>query len=109
MSDHKMAGTIISLEEFFLSREFGHSEKVDVPIRLDELWLSAEYDPQNVTEHGKLEEVFLSRDFGRPLVEDDEVSSAERFDGPGATVLAFTPRDAPARHRAMAAIGGVAA
>ncbi len=109
MSDGGEVATITSLEQFFLSRDFGHSEEVELPIRLDELWLSAEYDPQDVSEFGKLEEVFLSRDFGQPLIEADEDNTADHLEGPSATVLAFTPRDAPARHRAVAVISGVAA
>jgi hypothetical protein len=107
MSDHDVG--ISSLEELFLSREFGHSEEIEGPTWLDELWLAAAFDPGAVTQSGPLEEVFFSRDFGQPLPEDDEDESPVDPDRPGATVLAFTPRDAPARHRAVAALSGVAA
>ena len=109
MSDHHDVGTISSLEELFLSREFGHSEEIDSPTWLDELWLArTSYDPEPHFETGPLEEVFLSRDFGQPLADDDEEGAID-LEGPGATVLAFTPRDASARQRAVAAISGVAA
>ncbi|HXN62796.1 MAG TPA: hypothetical protein VN886_20285 [Acidimicrobiales bacterium] len=109
MSDHDDVGTISSLEGLFLSREFGHSEEIDSPTWLDELWLAANsYDPEPQFKTGPLEEVFLSRDFGQPLADDDEEGTMDP-EGPGATVLAFTPRDASARQRAVAAISGVAA
>ncbi len=108
MSDHHDVGTISNLEELFLSREFGHSEEIDSPTWIDELWLGAAYDPEAHLDPGPLEEVFLSRDFGRPMAEDDEETTAD-LDGPGATVLAFTPRDASARQRAVASLSGVAA
>ena len=92
-----------------LSREFGHSEEIDSPTWLDELWLAANsYDPEPHFETGPLEEVFLSRDFGQPFADDDEEGTIDP-EGPAATVLAFTPRDASARQRAVAAISGVAA
>ena len=100
MSDHHDVGTISNLEELFLSREFGHSEEIDSPTWIDELWLGAAYNPEAHLDPGPLEEVFLSRDFGRPMAEDDEETTAD-LDGPGATVLAFTPRDASARQRAV--------
>ncbi len=106
MSDHDVG--ISNLEELFLSREFGHSEEIEGPTWLDELWLAAAFDPGALTEPGPLEEVFLSRDFGHPLAEDDEETPVGP-DGPGATVLAFTPRDGSARQRAVAALSGVAA
>jgi hypothetical protein len=106
MSDHDVG--ISNLEELFLSREFGHSEEIEGPTWLDELWLAAAFDPGARTESGPLEEVFLSRDFGHPLAEDDEETPVDP-EGPGATVLAFTPRDASARQRAVAALSGVAA
>jgi hypothetical protein len=112
MSDQYDAGTVSSLEELFLSREFGQPEQVRTPIRLDEIWLHAAFEPDPPAEGGQLEEVFLSRDFGHPQADeldgDDDAAVADQ-DGPGATVLAFAPRDAAARQRAVAAIGGVAA
>ena len=64
MSDQKKSGVITSLEEVFLSREFGR-EFQPVPVQHDSIG--------GVTEEGirpsQLEQVFLSEDFGKPRVQ----------------------------------------
>ncbi|MGO8824560.1 MAG: hypothetical protein ACLQU9_04900 [Acidimicrobiales bacterium] len=108
MSDQKKSGVITSLEEVFLSREFGR-EFQPVPVQHDSIG--------GVTEEGirpsQLEQVFLSEDFGKPRVQGvapPEAAEAGRI-GAGrqaGTVLAFAPREST-RYRAVAAVSGIAA
>ena len=66
MSTRHDAGTISSLEDLFLSRAFGHSEEVVAPVVLDRLWLSAEYDPEDVTSRASWRRFSSPRTSGGP-------------------------------------------
>ncbi len=100
MSDQQKTGVITSLEEVFLSREFGRSPSREV---------SFKGHPREVGEPPQLEQVFLSETFGHP-----EAVAATREFVPPAPALAVLPgrgvveRDTT-RYRAIAAVSGVAA
>jgi hypothetical protein len=102
MSDQEEAGVIASLEEVFLSREFGRA-----PVR--RAWVTGGVEEASDTP--ELEQVFLSETFGKPQAvpalravpgEPEPVP-----DHPPGT-LPFVPREST-RHRAVAAVSGVAA
>ncbi|HWF16107.1 MAG TPA: hypothetical protein VG244_08010 [Acidimicrobiales bacterium] len=101
MSDQQKTGVITSLEEVFLSREFGRS-----PSR----GISFQGRPREVGEPPQLEQVFLSEKFGHP----EAVAATTREFAPPTPALAVLPgrsvveRD-NTRYRAIAAVSGVAA
>jgi hypothetical protein len=101
MSDQQKTGAVTSLEEVFLSREFG---------RLPSRGISSIGGSPEIGEPPQLEQVFLSQAFGQPeavtvtrpvLVASSPALAA--LPGPGAS-----ERDS-ARYRAIAAVSGVAA
>jgi hypothetical protein len=101
MSDQEKAGVITSLEEVFLSREFGRSPSRGMPP------LGGAYEP---AEPPQLEEVFLSERFGHP---EAVAATTAVFVAPTPALAALpgrigTERDS-ARYRAIAALSGVAA
>jgi hypothetical protein len=102
MSDQEEAGVIYSLEEVFLSREFGRA-----PLRRARVTGGTE----ELADTPELEQVFLSETFGKPQAvpalravprEPEPVPDH----APG--TLPFVPREST-RHRAVAAVSGVAA
>ncbi len=116
MSD---GGSITTLEEFFLSREFGQGQEkeAETAFVLDEVWARATAIGGDIPPLAGLDRLFVSRDFGSRAphrwVETGQsggsTDGAARADEPLAAVLAFAPRTGVARHRAVAAFGGVAA
>ncbi len=100
MSDQKDAGAITSLEEVFLSREFGR-----VPSQ--GIWSIG--GGEDAGEPHQLEQVFLSEEFGRPTAITAAAPAAA-----GAPALVALPGGATGerdstRYRAIAAVSGVAA
>lgn len=104
MSDQEETGAnVTSLEEVFLSREFGRSSARGV---------IAGGGAVEVTDPPQLEEVFLSREFGRPRPPAAPASSpvdaaGEAADPEGGVIIPLG-RD-NTRYRAIAAASGVAA
>jgi hypothetical protein len=99
-----------TLEQLFLSSGFGHSEaRTDLGASLD-MGVPDSIVVTAIAVRPQLDQVFLSPQFGRvsPATSEPDVVDLGRL-RPEATVLAFTPTNAVARHRMVAAVSGVAA
>jgi hypothetical protein len=99
MSDQKEAGAVTSLEEVFLSREFG---------RLPSRGISSVRFTDEVAEPPQLEQVFLSREFGHPEAVT-ATTPALVAPVPALAVLPGRAERDNTRYRAIAAVSGVAA
>ena len=102
MSDQR-EGSTTSLEEVFLSREFGQApaRRVLTDTRFEEVAPAAQ-----------LEEIFLSESFGRPLAvvpRRSQVVPLELVGRDDAVVIPLHPTRESTRYRAIAAVSGVAA
>ncbi len=100
MSDQQKTGAVTSLEEVFLSREFGRAPSR----RISSIGVMPE-----LTAPPQLEQVFLSEEFGRPAtvpaLAGDRRGPALALPCPAGSA---SERDS-ARYRAIAAVSGVAA
>jgi hypothetical protein len=100
MSDQQETGVITSLEEVFLSREFGRAPSRPMSFRSG---------TQEVAPPPQLEQLFLADEFGQP--ERVAAATAATLAPPALVALpgrAATERDRT-RYRAIAAVSGVAA
>jgi len=111
MSDQREVGSSTSLEEVFLSREFGSRDFARAaprPVAFDVIGEVA-----NPAAPAELEEIFLSARFGRlrafppPLHEPSDEDLVASDDG-NAEIVVLRPWDGT-RHRAIAAVSGIAA
>ncbi len=103
MADQREAGTDRSLEEVFLSREFGRAANHRVTI---DGW------SQDAVDAPELEQVFLSESFGRPRVMTTPRPSPvppQLVVPGGAVVASLHPPRENTRYRAIAAVSGIAA
>ena len=103
MSEQREGGTVTSLEEVFLSREFGRAcaRRGLTDSRFEDLG-----------EASPLEEVFLSENFGRPetvAARRSQTILPEPVDPDDAVVTPLHPTWETTRYRAIAAVSGVAA
>ena len=107
MSD---GGTNTTLEQLFLSREFGGAATASEPTGADATEAPAWNEGTDTPVPAQLDQVFLSPHFGR-ISANAGVPVGVDLDHlrPEATVLAFTPAGPLTRHRVVAAISGVAA
>ncbi len=106
MSDQREAGTT-SLEEVFLSREFGSRDFARAAPRT----IALDGVTEEVANPAELEEVFRSVRFGRPRVCTPprlEPAAVDLAVTGEAEIVALRPWDST-RHRAIAAVSGIAA
>lgn len=106
-------GVVTNLEEFFLSRQFGHFDAPRRRLGFGDFWGVAAGDrgdlppPVPLPPPAPLDYLFRSPTFGQ-LPEEQEDFPLD-MNKPIATVLAFTPQTPVGRQRALAAVGGIAA
>ena len=114
MSEQREGGTITSLEEVFLSREFGQASVRRAPAhrRSEEVAEVPQLEEVFLSEAPPLEDVFLSENFGRPervAARRSHVLLPEPVDHAVAVVTPLHPVRESTRYRAIAAVSGVAA